>query len=93
MLLSLKTFLVISSRNETYSEEDFLRFRKIDKKTWEDRAAGKLLTPYEDDDEKKKEWIRASRILKYYGEENITYEVVAEHRPISITASIFVGRK
>ena len=25
--------------------------------------------------------------------ENITYEVVTEHRPISITASIFAGRK
>lgn len=25
--------------------------------------------------------------------ENITYEVAAEHRPTSITASIFVGRK
>ena len=66
--------IMISSRNEEYSEEDFLRFRKIDKKTWKDRAAGKLPTPYEDDDEKKKEWIRASRVIKYYGEEIITYE-------------------
>lgn len=66
--------IMIASRNEEYSEDDFLRFRKIDKKTWEDRAAGKFPTPYEDDDEKKKEWIRASRIIKYYGEGNITYE-------------------
>ena len=66
--------IMINSRNEDYKEEDFLRFRKIDKKTWEDRAAGKLLTPYEDDNEKKKEWLRASRILKYYGIDKITYE-------------------
>ena len=26
------------------------------------------------DDEKKKEWLRTSRILKYYGEEKISYE-------------------
>ena len=30
--------IMISSRNEVYSEEEFLKFRKIDKKTWEDRA-------------------------------------------------------
>lgn len=66
--------IMITSRGEKYLEEDFLRFREIDKKTWEDRAAGKLLTPYEDDDEKKKEWLRTSRILKYYGEEKISYE-------------------
>lgn len=66
--------IMIASRNEIYSDAEFFKFREIDKKTWKDRAAGKLLTPYEDDDEKKKEWIRASRILKYYGEDNITYE-------------------
>lgn len=66
--------IMVNSRGEDYSEDDFLRFRKIDKKTWEDRAAGRLPTPYEDNDDKKKEWIRASRILKYYGEDKITYE-------------------
>lgn len=66
--------IMISSRNEKFLEEDFLRFRTIDKKTWDDRAAGKLLTPYEDNNEKKKEWLRASRIIKYYGENNITYD-------------------
>ncbi len=66
--------IMIASRNEEYKEEDFLRFNRIDKKTWENRAAGRLLTPYEDNDEKKKEWLRSSRILKYYGEKNITYE-------------------
>lgn len=66
--------IMIASRNEEYIEENYLRFKEIDNKTWADRAAGKLPTPYEEDDEKKKEWIRASRILKYYGENNITYE-------------------
>lgn len=76
--------IMIASRNEIYSDEDFLRFRKIDKKTWEDRAAGKLPTPYEDDDEKKKEWIRASRILKYYGEDNISYDEAVKLNDIYI---------
>lgn len=66
--------IMIASRNEDYIEEDYLRFKKIDNKIWADRAAGKLITPYEDNDEKKKEWLRASRILKYYGEDKITYE-------------------
>lgn len=66
--------IMIASRNEEYIEENYLRFKEIDNKTWADRAAGKLPTPYEEDDEKKKEWIRASGILKYYGENNITYE-------------------
>ena len=76
--------IMISSRNEAYQEDDFLRFRKIDKKTWEDRAAGKLPTPYEDNDEKKKEWIRASRILKYYGEDKITYDEAVKLNDIYI---------
>lgn len=76
--------IMISSRNEIYSDEEFLRFRKIDKKTWEDRAAGRLLTPYEDNDEKKKEWIRASRILKYYSEDNISYEEAVKLNDIYI---------
>ena len=75
---------MISSRNEIYSEENFLRFRRIDKKTWEDRAAGKLPTPYEDNDEKKKEWIRASRILKYYGEDIISYDEAVKLNDIYI---------
>lgn len=66
--------IMIASRNEEYLEENYFRFKEIDDKTWKDRAAGKLITPYEYDDEKKKEWIRASRILKYYGEDIITYE-------------------
>ena len=76
--------IMISSRNEIYSEENFLRFRRIDKKTWEDRAAGKLPTPYEDNDEKKKEWIRASRILKYYGEDIISYDEAVKLNDIYI---------
>lgn len=76
--------IMIASRNEEYREENYLRFKDIDNKTWEARAAGKLPTPYEDDDEKKKEWIRASRIIKYYGEENITYEEAVKLNDIYI---------
>ena len=65
--------IMIASRNEDYYEDDYLRFKEIDNKTWADRAAGRLITPYEDNDEKKKEWLRASRILKYYNNK-ITYE-------------------
>ncbi|MBQ7409904.1 MAG: HAD-IA family hydrolase [Clostridia bacterium] len=76
--------IMIASRNEEYSEEDYLRFKEIDNKVWADRAAGKLITPYEDNDEKKKEWIRASRILKYYGQDAITYEEAVKLNEIYI---------
>ncbi len=76
--------IMVASRNEKYQEENFLRFKRIDNKTWADRAAGKLITPYENNDEKKKEWIRASRILKYYGEDKITYEEAVKLNDIYI---------
>lgn len=65
--------IMISSRNEEYFEENYLKFKEIDNQTWAARAAGKLITPYEDNDEKKKEWLRVSRILKYY-ENQISYD-------------------
>lgn len=76
--------IMVASRNEKYQEENFLHFKRIDNKTWADRAAGKLITPYENNDEKKKEWIRASRILKYYGEDKITYEEAVKLNDIYI---------
>lgn len=66
--------ILMNSRNEEFSEENFDRFYKIDKYVWRERSAGRLLGPYEDDNEKKTEWIRAMRFIKYYGEENISYE-------------------
>ena len=65
--------IMISYRNEEYNEENFLKFNMIDKKTWDDRSKGILKTPYEDNKEKMIEWLRASRIIKYYGEKNISY--------------------
>ena len=65
---------VLNYRNEEYSDEKFLKFREIDKKTWRDRASGKLVSPFENDKVKKTEWVRASRFIKYYNEENISYE-------------------
>lgn len=65
--------IVMKYRKEEYTEEKFLKFHKIDKKTWEDRAAGKIITPYEDDKEKKTAWIRGSRFVKYY-DNKISYE-------------------
>lgn len=52
---------VLKSKKEKYSDEKFEKFYKIDKETWKKRAAGKLLTPYEDNNEKKAEWLRAYR--------------------------------
>ncbi len=75
--------IMIFSRNEKYYEEDYLRFKEIDNKTWADRAAGKLMTPYENDNDKKKEWLRASRILKYY-DNKITYEEAVKLNAIYI---------
>lgn len=64
--------IVLEYKKENYTDEKFERFYSIDKKTWKDRAAGKLITPYEDNIEKKAEWLRASRFLKYF-ENSIDY--------------------
>lgn len=66
--------IMIASRNEEYKEENFLKFNRIDKKTWADRAKGILKTPYENNKDKMIEWLRASRIINYYDKENITYD-------------------
>lgn len=64
--------IVLKYRKEKYTDEKFERFYRIDKQTWRDTAAGKLITPYEDDIIKKAEWLRASRFLKYFNN-NIDY--------------------
>lgn len=66
--------ILMAFRKEEFSEEKFEKFYKIDKYVWRERAHGRLLGPYEDDNIKKTEWIRAMRFIKYYGEENISYE-------------------
>ena len=68
---------VMKHRKETYDDNKFSKFYKIDKKTWKERAEGKLITPYEDDNEKKAEWLRAYRFLEYYNNE-ITYNEAVE---------------
>lgn len=60
--------IVLEYKKENYTDEKFKKFYSIDKKTWRDRVAGKLITPYENDIEKKAEWLRASRFLKYFGD-------------------------
>ncbi len=65
-------------KNQEFTEEDFLRFHEIDVTTWRDRAAGKIVTPYDDDKVKKTEWMRASRFIKFFGEGNISYEEAVE---------------
>lgn len=65
--------IVMDYKNEQYTSEKFERFYAIDKQTWSDRAKGKLITPYEDNKEKKAEWIRAHRFIKYFNNE-ITYD-------------------
>jgi len=65
--------LVMEYRKEAYSENKFEKFYYIDKKTWKDRAEGKLLTPYEDDIQEKTEWLRAYRFMQYFNNE-ITYQ-------------------
>lgn len=63
---------VVKFKNEKYSDEKFEKFYRVDKDTWKKRAAGELITPYEDSNEKKAEWLRAYRFIKYYNDE-ITY--------------------
>ena len=60
--------IVLEYKKDYYTDEKFEMFYNIDKKTWKDRAAGKLITPYENDKEKKAEWLRASRFIKYFGD-------------------------
>lgn len=60
--------IVLEYKREYYTDDKFEIFYNIDKKTWEDRAAGKLITPCENDIEKKAEWLRASRFIKYFGD-------------------------
>lgn len=69
--------ILMNYRKERYKEENFLRFYKIDKQLWKDRAEGKIITPYEDDINKKAEWLRASRFIKYY-ENKISYQEAVE---------------
>lgn len=65
--------IVLDYKGEKYTDEKFEKFYAIDKKTWRDRAAGILVTPYENDVKKKTEWLRASRFLKYFGD-SIDYD-------------------
>lgn len=65
---------LLKNRNEKYTQEKFEKFHKIDIETWRARANGKIITPFENDLKKKVEWIRASRFIRFYGENNITYE-------------------
>ena len=70
--------IIMNYRKQKFTEEDFLRFNEIDVTTWRDRAAGKIVTPYEDDKIKKTEWLRASRFIKFFGEDNISYQEAVE---------------
>lgn len=63
--------------NDEYSDEKVERFIKIDKQTWIDRNEGRLVSPFEDNKEKKTEWVRASRFLKYY-DNKISYETAVK---------------
>ena len=65
--------VLMNIRNEEFIEDNFNRFYNIDKYVWKERSSGRLLGPYEDDNKKKTEWIRAQRFIMYYGENNISY--------------------
>lgn len=65
--------VILKYKKEEYTEEKFERFYQIDKKLWKDRAAGKVVTPYEDDNMKKAEWLRAKRFLTYFND-SISYD-------------------
>lgn len=70
--------IAMKYKNQEFTEEDFFRFHEIDVQTWRDRAAGKFITPYENDNAKKTEWIRASRFIKFFGDDSISYEEAVE---------------
>lgn len=64
---------LLKYKNEEYTDEKFSKFYAIDKRIWSDMAKGKIITPYENNLEKKVEWIRAKRFIEYYGEDKISY--------------------
>lgn len=70
--------LALESVGDQFSLEKYLRFREIDKDTWDRRAKGELLSPYEDDKVKKTEWVRASRFMRFFGEDTYSYEKFVE---------------
>lgn len=65
---------VMNLKGEEYTKEKFLKFHEIDVETWRARANGEIVTPFENNKVLKTEWIRASRFIKFYGENNISYE-------------------
>ena len=69
---------VLEFINEEFSEDKFLKFNMIDKKNWKDLAEGKIVTPFENNKERKVEWLRARRFINYFGENNISYEKAVE---------------
>lgn len=71
--------------NEEYSQEKFSKFYKIDRQTWKDRAEGRLITPFENDKDKKAEWLRAYRFLKYY-DNQISYDEAVNRNNIYMNA-------
>ena len=64
--------IMLEYKKENYTDEKFFRFRNIDLQTWKDRNDGKLISPYENNREKKVEWLRASRFIKFFGESSRT---------------------
>jgi len=70
--------IMLEYKKENYTDEKFFRFRNIDLQTWKDRNDGKLISPYENNREKKVEWLRASRFIKFFGESSISYEKAVE---------------
>ncbi len=65
--------LTMQEIKQEYTEQNFIKFHTIDKQTWKRRAEGKIITPYEDNKEKKAEWLRAHRFLEYFNNK-ISYE-------------------
>ena len=87
--------IVLDDRKEIYTDEKFEKFYQIDKKTWKDRAEGKLITPYEENNAKKAEWLRAYRFLQYfnntldYNEAVKKYNLSIQKFPGNIVAGMF----
>ena len=70
--------ITLNSIGEEFTLEKYLRFREIDKDTWDKRSKGLLKTPFEDNKEKMIEWIRASRFMRFFGENTFSYDKFVE---------------
>lgn len=78
---------MLSYMGDTYTDEKFNRWNKLDKQFWIDRQEGKIIVPdeYIEPVETKVKWIRSQRYILYFNN-NITLEKAMEINDLYLNA-------